>query len=275
VSFWSYRHLLEAGGNAESLLAKVARITTWSTACQFVWRGHPDQAWTLHSALFERVRRQLGADPSEVQLREAETRLLAQALRRGVGGTPGDPELQRLAVLQHHGTATRFIDVTTDPMIALWFACEDHDLDDRPGILFAIEVSKAKSVEWSDTRPVAEVVDSLGPDQLAVYWPRAIDARIQVQRGAFVFGHVPNDLATRAATSVPIRLPFWTVVQRQSVFGQRGPGRPPVPSILALSIPTHTKRRLLAILERSYGYSAETIYPDIDGFSRAYGRRSP
>ena len=275
MSFWSDKHLLEAGGDAEALLAKVARITTWSRECQFVWRGHPDEAWTLHSALFDRIRHQDDAPPDEARLRQVESDLLARAAHRGFGGDPAVPELQRLAVLQHHGTATRLVDATTDPMIALWFACEDADLGDKKGVLFAIEVSKAVHLDWSESRPIAEAVDSLEVDQLAVYWPKPIDVRIQVQRGAFVFGRTPDNRVTREATSVPIRLPSWTVAQRKAVFGDRGPGRPVVPSILALRIPQHTKRRLLAILERSYGYTGEAIYPDLDGFSRANNRRSP
>src|SRR5713101_2517506 len=109
MSFWSDQHLLEAGGNAEELLNKVARIVTWSTGCQCVWRGHPDEAWTLHSALFDRVEREDGTPPDEARLRQVESELLARAERSGFGGPPGTPELQRLAVLQHHGTATRLL----------------------------------------------------------------------------------------------------------------------------------------------------------------------
>ena len=275
MSFWSDKRLLEAGGNAEQLLAKIARITTWSTQCQFVWRGHPSEDWTLHSGLYERVQTNRGTAPDESQLREFEQDLLARAARRDLPGGHTVSELQRLAVLQHHGTATRLLDVTTDPMIALWFACEAAEYSAEKGVLFAIEVTGAAHLDWSESRPIADVVDALQPDQLAVYWPQALDARIQVQRGAFVFGRVPDDLVTRSATSVPISLPTWTVADRKAVFGSRGPGRPSVPSVLAVRIPRHTKRRLLAILENSYGYTGETIYPDIDGFSRANGRRSP
>lgn len=274
MSFWSDRKLLEAGGDAEELLAKIARITTWSRECRFVWRGHPDEAWTLHSALFDRIRHEGGAPPDELRLRQVEAQLLTRAARGGFGGDAGVSELERLAVLQHHGTATRLLDVTTDPMIAMWFACEASDLADKRGVLFAIEVSRAVHLDWSESRTIADVVDSLDADQLAVYWPKPIDVRIQVQRGAFVFGRVPDDQTIRDAISVPIRLPSWTTAQRKEVFGDRGPGRPVVPSILALRIPQHTKRRLLTILERSYGYTGETIYPDIDGFSRANSRRS-
>jgi hypothetical protein len=281
MSFWSERGLLEPGGDAEHVLGKVARVTTWSTECRFVWRGHPDPDWKLHSALFQRIQQSDGAPPDEERLREVESALLRRAVRRDLGGDLDTPELQRFAVLQHHGTATRLLDVTTDPMIALWFACADEVQSHKQGVLFAIEASAALHLDWEEDRSVAQIVDALGDEQLAVFWPRPVDARIQVQRGAFVFGPVPAEPETRAATSIPLRVGdpqaarHRVIVGRQQVFGPRGRGRPLIPSVLAIRIPSHTKRRLLRILETAYGYSAETIYPDIDGFSLAHGRTSP
>jgi hypothetical protein len=274
MSFWSDRNLLEAGGNAGELLSKIARITTWSTECEFLWRGNRDEAWPLHSGLFDRLRIHSGHPPTEGELRTVETDLLRRAERSGYGGARGTPDLQRLAILQHHGTATRFLDVTPDPMVALWFACDDTGPTVARGILFAIEVSGAEHLDWTDERPIDKVVDSLKKNQLAVYTPAPTDARIQVQRGVFVFGKTPDDKSMREATSVPIQLRGWTAEKRKAVFGKRSRGRPPVPSILALRVPQDTKHRLLTILERSYGYTAETIFPDIDGFSAANGRTS-
>lgn len=282
MSFWSDRGLLEAGGSAEGLLEKIARITTWSTECRFVWRGHPDPNWKLHSALFHRISANDGTPPDERRLREVEAEILERATRRELGGGKDVPELQRLAVLQHHGTATRLLDVTTDPMIALWFACAGGVHARAQGIVFAFEVSSALHLEWDGEGGVVEVVDGLGDEQLAVFWPKPVDARIQVQRGAFVFGPVPSDEKIRKATSVPIRLRDQhpkerkeVVESRQAVFGQRTPGRPVIPSILAIRIPIHTKKRVLKLLERSFGYTDETIYPDLDGFSMAHGRYAP
>ena len=59
-----------------------------------------------------------------------------------------------LAVLQHHGVPTRLIDVTSNPMTALWFAAEQHKPDDdgavrrSPGVLFAFDVTKTR---WYET----------------------------------------------------------------------------------------------------------------------------
>ena len=105
-----------------------------------------------------------GAFPDEQRLRRVESELVAHAMRRDMGAPFGTPELRRLAVLQHHGTATRLLDVSTDPMIALCFACTDQAHSAKQGVLFAIEVSSAMQLMWDDERSVADIVDALGDE---------------------------------------------------------------------------------------------------------------
>ena len=111
-----------------------------------------------------------------------------------------------------------------------------------------------------------------------MYWPRPVDVRIQVHRGAFVFGPVPSDAddkrsdvhpatcercGTRSATSGG-----WQT--RGLRYGGRGRRR--IPSVLAVRIPQHTKQRLLRILETSYGY---TRGDDLSGPRRLRARAWP
>ena len=65
-------------------------------------------------------------------------------------------------MLQHHGTATRMLDVTTDPMIALWFACQGTEHDGTQGILFAVEVSSARNLDWRENCPIADIERKAG-----------------------------------------------------------------------------------------------------------------
>ncbi|MFD9894753.1 FRG domain-containing protein [Amycolatopsis sp. NPDC059027] len=53
--------------------------------------------------------------------------------------------------MQHHGVPARLVDVTSDPVTALWFATEEHRPDasgqvrQSKGVLFAADVT---GTEW-------------------------------------------------------------------------------------------------------------------------------
>jgi hypothetical protein len=75
---------------------------------------------------------------------------------------------------------------------------------------------------------------------------------------------------------LPIDTDEWNTVRKIKFFDQaRGSGRPVPPSILVLKIPHKIKQRLLRLLENSYGYTSETMYPDLSGFASANGWQRP
>lgn len=41
--------------------------------------------------------------------------------------------LEHLTTMQHYHCRTRLLDVTTNPLVALYFACQYHEIDDKPG----------------------------------------------------------------------------------------------------------------------------------------------
>ena len=91
------------------------------------WRGQADANWRLDSSLVRRWREHrtfMGpAYPlDEARLRAHERDLLEQT--REAGFSQPDSELELLAKLQHHGSATRLLDCTRNAMVALWFASQ-------------------------------------------------------------------------------------------------------------------------------------------------------
>lgn len=274
MSFWDSRALLYTPTTDEALLRAVARVSTYSSEARYVWRGQPDLSWGLNPGLVRRLqlRKRFHNPITETLLRGHEQQLLESARAPGYGRQSGDIEL--LAILQHHGAATRLLDVSSDPMVAMWFAVEDQDRLELDGVLFAINISRAKIIGGTERRPWNKILDNLAIGDIAYYEPPGADERIKVQRGRFVFSRLtgiePPEL------SLPISLENWTAEKRDRFFaGGRDAGRPVPPSILALKIPHKIKQRLLGLLENSYGYTSETMYPDLSGFASANSWRRP
>ncbi len=149
-------------------------------------------------------------------MRAAELEILEEARRWGLGRDLGSSatDMHMLAVLQHHGVSTRLIDVTSNPMTALWFAVEEHKPDEggmsrrSAGVLFAIDVTKLRrlgmrhsSTAWVrrlDTwrtrlpRPIARRSTGLKKlekcSDLSRHFP---DERMNAQEGFFIGSSVP------------------------------------------------------------------------------------
>lgn len=239
-----------------------------------MWRGQPDLSWKLNPGLMRRLDLYSRANGSvtESQLHGHERQLLVSARAAGYGRAVGDIEL--LAILQHHGAATRLLDVSSDPMVAMWFAVENQDYLAKDGALFAINISNAMVISGDETRQWTELMNSMQLGLIAYYEPPGADERIKVQRGRFIFSRLTGDEPPEL--SLPIDIKDWDSDRRDRFFDQeRGSGRPVPPSILVLKIPGRIKQRLLRLLENSYGYTSETMFPDLSGFAAANGWQRP
>jgi len=148
----------------------------------------------------------------------AEINLLNKAREIGIGR--GLTALETLTLLQHHGSPTRLIDITSDWRVALFFACESDE--DRDGRIFLI---KTESDDWkrfpkekNETKQTKHLIweDFFNGEQKESLfdtsvlwsiktWPILLpfsDPRMISQRGFFLVGGIPieefaNKLRTR------------------------------------------------------------------------------
>ncbi len=168
---------------------------------------------------------------------------------------------------------TRLLDVSTDFLPALYFACEDglrgssHD-----GLVLAFLASAAHG----ELKPDYGSTPNIGMVRVQVsegsryYQPRPVTERIRNQRAAFLVSGLPRN-TRNGALAIRWALPVapWksTTLDKVLLSPSRWTvGKPARPVILGIGVAASLKPRILSYLDRVFRLNANTIYPDIQGF---------
>jgi hypothetical protein len=233
---------------------------------------------------------------TEKKMRDAELDILNEARRWGLGRDLGSSatDMHMLAVLQHHGVPTRLIDVTSNPMTALWFAVEENEPKEGgdarrcPGVLFAIDVTKTPWYEtfqhgeghrWSHLgNPLAATYShalskSQELKQMFRAFPALPDERMKAQEGFSIGSSVP--LQHRAPGVLgfnPIGSAPGEDKLRKLLATERGQGRPASIPLCAIVIPAAVKDKLRDPLKHTYNRRRRVLFPDVDGFRDGFLR---
>ena len=192
----------------EGYLSKISDATEKLGVGSYAYRGQGNAHWPLHSGATRRLRRHRGEGiqnspefPS-LYLDYHNSTLIAPIRTQGVGLELGREltDLQLLAKLQHLGAATGLLDFSWNPLVGLWFACEEPDAE---GKLFVINLNDPIQVAMISKDDVEQRASRLflpkeGPPSMAYWEPTAsgdASARILRQRSVFVIGRpkMPED----------------------------------------------------------------------------------
>jgi hypothetical protein len=270
------------------------------TETRFVWRGVAGASWPMYSPIVRRFEYQNGRVPDEAELQALEHEILKEAREwaldwHSAGGRLTALEL--LAALQHYAAPTRMIDFTFNAFVALWFAVEK--LDDIHGRVFAIDIAdRAVTREEAGAAEPWWLSPAVGDWAYRswVWRPPPFEPRIVRQDGCFLMGGIPTTRPPRRMKGQKqpllrdqvlacMSVPFHLIKFEQAVAAWEGRKLPGVePRTFAFTLTVSNKAAIRTDLERAFGYSHASIYPDFPGFSEharsvpppvPYGDRMP
>jgi hypothetical protein len=143
-----------------------------------VFRGHANKDW----GLIPSIGRHFSGDWAEVV--EREKVCLREFKKRSIPYLKNTPasDMEWLCLMQHHGCATRLLDFTLNPLIALFFATESSDKTD--GEVIIIEPSRSNENVFDEAL--------FSHKEPFAYHPHHITERIIGQSGCFVYSPQPN-----------------------------------------------------------------------------------
>lgn len=289
----------------------VEKITEQYVDLNLVWRGQSDASWGLHSALYRRLLAEKGLEnfdskarkksfmlPSEDEMVLAERKFLN--ISRMFWRNDGTSALELMAILQHFGAPTRLIDVTKNPLIALYFALgddpgsRDKEIDGRvfvlatqsPGAESGSEVDNSAielSDQWSGRVPMWHLLQphersqaNWGTGRIRRVWfpPDYVD-RISAQNAGFLLDGVPiwtrETASSFRKTSSPSQT-YWNrneVIRSGSIYAkyyevgkQITQSKRNWAPTFSIKIPAESKGAIREILDSTYGINFASLFPD-------------
>ncbi len=288
-----------APSSPSQLMTAIARVGTHGTNHRFAWRGHADADFVWSSSLYRTLVVD-GIKVTEAAMVAREEHILDEARRWGLGVEGGQlvDDLQLLADLQHFGVPTRLVDVTSNPMTALWFATDtastrvngQRTTRSKPGVLIAMNMPWYREVaEEAKPQTVFKTVGSpprtrgelkglsyKRTEGLKLSTPFVVsssmpNARLRAQEGYFIASAHPVD-SVPPLTSLSIGVSKGDPeVVRTLLAGERTQGLPRHLPFVAILVPARAKKKLREYLRLTYSRTAKALFPDYTGFHE-YGK---
>lgn len=170
---------------------------------------------------------------------DLEQKMLEQLRLQGASMLPSgnETDLDLMITAQHFGLKTRLLDWTSNPLVALWFACSDEKVGDV--FVYALEADDLLDADVYKKSPFI-------PQKTRIIQPRLNNPRIISQQGWFTLHRYSN----RAKRFVPLEENPETKKKLHEYI-----------------IPESIRENLLIALDR-HGVNARTIYPDLGGICR-------
>lgn len=172
--------------NVRTLLEKLGSLNLGKNDGVTFFRGHANQEWSAEPSIYRHnsfiknediiFREIISSIPEEFSLSEN--------------------TFQKLVKMQHYGLPTRLLDITENPLIALYFACIDKNFRDKDGEILVYKASY-QDIKYFDSDTVS-ILSNIAKMKYKFQNPENIDIllhEIRQEKNGFLPNINPNDLS--------------------------------------------------------------------------------
>ncbi len=154
------------------------------------YRGQSNAEWQVNCSAFRRLNHKSIEPDLATPLVIGYLQSLIDRLKmRGLADEENPKNLELLAKLQHQGAATGLIDFTRNPLIALWFACNENK--EKDGAVHILSSSQTKEINNQNLEEeIEDFYNNHGDSNPWLWEPSARGNRTVAQSSIFVFGVV-------------------------------------------------------------------------------------
>jgi hypothetical protein len=231
-----------------------------TTATGALWlRGQSDESWDLMPSIGRTNKVWLGlwlrrpatgkkARTEIARMKKIEYHLMHRFRRQAHAFLKREPnQWETITMAQHYGLPTRLLDWTSNPLVALYFACQSHENTD--GAVFSFRPSKRSSYHLNvyDDKSPSHIYEPtpLAVKGVRIIYPMMSSQRLVAQSGAFTLQDPWTPLNEQAGTMFPA-----SAVE--------------ITDLYKWLIPQKHKVRIVSQLHRA-GINHKSLFPDLSG----------
>jgi len=194
----------------------------------------------------------------------------------GILNIPTNDLLKWTEYAQHYGVPTRFLDWSSNPLVALYFACKENTSKD--GVVWMLHGTNyrrfiGKTQHIPDEKTVKEIITELlnndqGIEYPILYTPYYVDSRMSAQKSFFLVWGSKKDSLEKLLQDENL---FMDLPENDN--GVRLYGEAQQKDILfKFIIPSDRKQIMIHELD-SVGINEKTLFPGLDGVGRYVERQ--